>query len=344
LIQNLGIPLVPESWLEPKQLVIVSGPDKAASCAVLRGLLEQALCTSPIVWLALPLYRPSWTLPADRYDFPLEDPETFAKIAERHGEPVAALCRYVRELQLQGHDVKVYAYDDYAHVSDGPLEIRGMYLQRMQQQTYHDVQLVLWEGNDATWPRNERLFRTRVLEVLRSTDARSGYEPGDVKRRDGIFWVNPEVPPAIPPREKPAPKPTPLPAPARALVQEIERLLTQLQRYVHVEPTGAGDLSHHDAGSWAPHYQASFSGPVAPLFAALLETWQKLNKYLEPMLRERPEETRAAFERAASRLSLLSTRDQYAWEGGNTTQVFELARQSLTRAIALAEGQSLPPK
>lgn len=81
---------------------------------------------------------------------------------------------------------------------------------------------------------------------------------------------------------------------------------------------------------------------MAPLFAALLETWQELNKYLEPMLRERPEETRAAFERAASRLSLLSTRDQYAWEGGNTTQVFELARQSLTRAIALAEGQSLP--
>lgn len=65
---------------------------------------------------------------------------------------------------------------------------------------------------------------------------------------------------------------------------------------------------------------------------------------MEPMLRERPEETRAAFEKAASRLSLLSTREQYAWEGGNTPRVFDLARQSLARAVALAEGQTLPPE
>jgi hypothetical protein len=76
----------------------------------------------------------------------------------------------------------------------------------------------------------------------------------------------------------------------------------------------------------------------------LLETWQELNKHQEPMLRERPEETRAAFERAASRLSRLSTRAQHTWEGGNTTRVFDLARQSLARALALAEGQRLPPE
>ena len=138
------------------------------------------------------------------------------------------------------------------------------------------------------------------------------------------------------------PKLTSLPAPARALVQDIERLLTELEPHVRIEKTGAGELSHHDPGSWAPHYRSLFAEPAHALRARLLETWRELNKSLEPRLAARPEEARAAFEKVAWPVSSLISDDQFAWESGNLTGTFNRARKSLTRIVALVEGKPLP--
>jgi hypothetical protein len=133
-----------------------------------------------------------------------------------------------------------------------------------------------------------------------------------------------------------------IPKPARALIQDIERLLTELEPHVHIEKTWAADTSHHDPASWAPHYRSSFDEPGRALRARLLEAWRELKTYLEPLLAARPEETRAAFEKVAWPVSSLITDDLYAWESGNLTGTFNRARKSLTRIVALVEGQPLP--